>query len=488
MYTDVLIIGGGVTGLSAAYELQEQARAAGLPLSYTLLERGPALGGKVVTLREQGFVIEGGPDSFISQKPEVAELCQRLGLGAELIGTNDAARRVFVVNNGSLAAMPEGVMLIVPTRMWPFVRSGLISWPGKLRMGMDLFIPRRTDEADESIGAFVRRRLGREALAKLAEPMLSGIHAADPERQSLLATFPRLRELEQRHGSLVRGMLAGLRSGQRAPAGPGGRPPSMFISLREGSGQLTAALERALTGRVVTGAQAQQIERACDAYGGPLYRVTTADGASYEAPVVVLATPAPVSAALVSGIAPQLAAGLRSIRYSSSANISLGFRRADVRHPLDGFGLMIPRGEPFHLAACTWSSSKLSYRAPQEMVLLRCFINGEAADRLIELPDPDLIELARADLQRLIGAAAAPVIARVFRWPQANPQYDVGHLDRVRALRRLTEAGDLGGLLLAGSPYDGAGVPDCIRQGSEAARAAFARAGRRLTRVAAGAA
>lgn len=471
MYTDALIVGGGVTGLSAAYELQEQARQAGLPLSYTLLERGPRLGGKVVTLREQGFVIEGGPDSFISQKPEAAELCRRLGLGTELIGTNDAARRVFVASGGRLEAVPEGVMLIVPTRIWPFVRSGLVSWPGKLRMGLELLIPPRAGEADESVGAFVRRRLGREALAKIAGPMLSGIHSADPEEQSLLATFPRLRELERRHGSLIRGMLAARAPASRqAPAGP----RAAFLSLREGTAQLTEALERALTGRVVTGAQAMRIERAQGALGDPLYRVCTADGACYETPVLLLSTPAGVSAALLDGLSPRLAAGLRAIRYSSTANISLGFRRAEVGHPLDGFGVMIPRHEPFHLSACTWSSSKLSHRAPGDAVLLRCFISGEAAEPLLQLPDDDLVDLACADLRRLIGLEARPLIARVFRWPQANPQYDVGHLERVRALRALLADEGLAGLLLTGSAYDGVGVPDCIRQGCEAARSALA--------------
>ncbi|HEU4326642.1 MAG TPA: protoporphyrinogen oxidase [Roseiflexaceae bacterium] len=468
MNSDVIIVGGGITGLAAAYEFQLQAEATGALLGYTLLEAGPAVGGKIVTERVGGFVIEGGPDSFLAQKPEAAGLCRRLGLGGELIGTNDAGRKVFVVNNGQLEAMPDGVMLIVPTRAWPFVTSRLISWPGKLRMGLELFIPPRRDNADESLGAFVRRRLGGEALDKIAGPMLSGIHSADPEEQSVLATFPRLRELERRHGSLTRGMLAGL--ADRPTAGP---PKPMFVSLRGGTAQLTEALGRALGGRVLRGARAVAVEHADAPDGPPRYRVRCADGSVHEAPALILATPAGASADMLEGTAPGLAAALRDIRYSSTANISLGFRRAALEHPLAGFGFMVPRREPYRIAACTWSSSKLAGRAPDDMVLLRCFLSGPRADGLVRLSDSALVELALADLRQLLGLRAEPQIARVFRWPRANPQYDVGHLERVHAIRALAAQARLDGLLLAGSAYDGVGVPDCIRQGQQAARRAF---------------
>jgi oxygen-dependent protoporphyrinogen oxidase len=496
---DVIIIGGGITGLAAAYYLQEEARAASRPLRYTLIEREGRLGGKIATEHIGEFTIEGGPDCVISQKPWATDLARRLGLGDDLMGTNEERRKTFVLTRGRLTPLPDGVMLIIPTRITPFVTSPLISWPGKIRMGMDLFIPRRKGNADESVADFVRRRLGREALEKIAEPLMGGIHVSDPELQSLLGTFPRFRDLEMKHRSLILGMLAQKRksagnkagSAATAPVQPvvhpthAPAPTTPFITLRGGLGQLAAAVEVALTGDLLTGKRATSVQRAALPAddGGPLgfsapdpgnigYAVRIDDGRTLYARALVLATPAYVSGGLVSAFAPDLAGKLGAIRYVSTATVSLGYRAADVRHPLNGFGLVIPSNEGRQISACTWSSTKFNYRAPKDGVLLRCFVGGPGHEELVDLSDPELTALARRELKDIMGIDAQPLLERVYRWRKANPQYDVGHLERVQALR--DRCAQEPGLFVAGAAFDGVGVPDCVRQGKAAAHGATA--------------
>ncbi len=463
---DVIIIGGGITGLASAYYLQESAKAAGCPVAYTLLESETRTGGKIITRREDGFTIEGGPDCFLSQKPWAAELCQKLGIGDRLMGTNDDRRKVFVINGGKLTPLPDGVLLIIPTKIRPFVTSSLISWPGKIRMGMDLVIPRRRDNGDETVGNFVRRRLGREALDKIAEPLMSGIHVSDPEQQSLLATFPRFRDLEVKHGSLIRGMLA--RRSARPPAqAQVTRPATTFITLRGGLGDLTEALDRALVGgQVVTEACVASIERK-----NGIYDVRTADGATFQGRSVILATPAYVSGGLVSSLLPVLGESLAGIRYVSTATVSMGFRRSDAHRFVNGFGFVIPRREQRHISACTWTSTKFDHRSPSDAVLLRSFVGGPGREHLVQLSDEEITALVSQDLERIMGLRGQPDVVRIFRWHKANPQYDVGHLDRVKHIYDLCATQP--GLFLTGSAFDGIGVPDCVRQGQQTATKAL---------------
>ena len=465
----VVIIGGGIAGLATAYELQERARAEGLPIAYTLLESSPNLGGKIVTDLEEGFVIEGGPDSFLAQKPWAAQLAQALGLEEDLIGTNQEQKKLFVVNRGRLTPMPNGVMLIIPTRFMPFITSTLISWPGKIRMGMDIFIPRRKDDADESVGNFIRRRLGREALEKIAEPLMSGIHVSDPERQSLLGTFPRFRTLEKQHGSLIRGMLAQRRaahSNEKTAPTPEKSlwKSSAFVSLRGGMVQLVQALEKALRdGQVRTNSPVTEIIRLPE--GG--YQVSIAKGESIQADAVVLATPAFVSSHLISGFLPELSRVLETVRYVSTATVSLAYRQSDVGNPLNGVGFIVPRRENCRISACTITSTKFSYRAPDGRVLLRCFMGGPGHEAVVERSDAELIADVRAELAALVGIRAEPILARVYRWIKGNAQYDVGHLERVKKMHAI--CAETPGLFLTGSAYEGIGVPDCIHQGQQAA-------------------
>lgn len=457
---DVAIIGGGIAGLSAAWYLEREAQAAGLDLRYTLLEESGRWGGHIRTERVDDFVVEAGPDSFLTQKPWALQLARALGLEDRLLGTNDTMRQVYVLNRGKPTPMPDGVLLIVPTQFTPFALSPLISPLGKLRMGMDLFIPAKRDGADETLADFVRRRLGNEALDKIAEPLLSGIYNSEAEKQSLLATFPRFRALEEQYGSLTRGMLESRRS-SNGPGAAKTKPLSAFVSFRGGTAEMVNALVARLSGDLRLHTAARNISR----NGDGSYALTTNDGTTVHAKKIVLATPAFVTADLLKESAPQITPALSEIRYVSTGTISLAYRIADIQRPLRGFGLVVPRSERRPINAVTCSSIKFSARAPDGCALLRVFFGGSRSPQTMELDDDALIATVRAELRMLMGIESPPIFVRAYRWHRSNAQYDVGHLDRVAAL----EANLPTGLYLTGSPYRGVGIPDCVKQSQEIA-------------------
>ncbi len=461
----IVVVGGGIAGLATAYYLQERAHRDNRPLEYVLVESSPALGGKIVSSHESGFVVEGGPDSFITQKTIALDLSRALGVGDDLIGTNDPARQVFVWSRGQLRKMPEGVMLIIPTRLMPFIRSSLISWPGKLRMGMDAMIPPRRDHGDESLAHFVRRRLGSEALDRIAEPMVAGIYVADAEDLSLKSTFPRFLDMEDKYGSLLRGIIAQKRAsnGHKTTSST-----SMFMTLRGGLQELVDAIVSKLEpGSLLLNRTVTAV--ACEGDG---YAIGLSDQTHLHADAVVLATPAYASADLIQKIDPALASLLRSIRYVSTATVSLGYKKSQVAHSLQGFGFVVPRSEHRKIMACTWSSTKFNYRAPEGHVLIRAFIGGSQAEHLAEQDEESLAQMARKELAAMMGITAVPVITKVYRWHKANPQYSVGHQERVaqieQAVRRQPN------LNLVGSAYHGVGIPDCIQDGLRAAEQVLA--------------
>lgn len=462
----VIIIGGGIAGLSTAYYLQGQAAAKGIALRYTVLEASSRWGGHILTETVETdagrFVVEAGPDSFITQKPWGVQLARELGLGERLLGTNDAMRKVYVLNRGKPTPMPDGVLLIVPTKLMPFALSPLISPLGKLRMGLDLLIPAKRDGEDETLADFVRRRLGGEALDKIAEPLLSGIYNSEADRQSLLATFPRFRDLEVKYGSLTRGMLASRRNGkQTAPSSNGQKPLSVFMSLVGGAGELVDALVAQLTGDLRLNMAVERLARRPE--GG--YVVTTAAGEALDADAVVLAVPAYIAQTLTREVAPAVARGLGGIRYVSTGTISLAYRLADIRRPLLGFGMVVPSSERRPVNAVTWSSLKFDHRAPEGYALLRVFFGGSRSPGSMALDDNALLATARGQLCEFMGIEAPPLFHRIYRWDRSNAQYDVGHLERVAALETALSPG----LYLTGSPYRGVGLPDCIKQAQETA-------------------
>jgi oxygen-dependent protoporphyrinogen oxidase len=461
----IVIIGGGIAGLATAYALEDRAHIAGIPLTCTLIEARERLGGVILTERVDGFVIEAGPDSLLTQKPWGLELCRSLGIGDRLIGTNDQQRKVYILWDGRLYPLPEGLMLIVPTRLGPLLRNQLLSWPGKIRMGLEYFLPPRRLNGDESLAGFVRRRLGHEALEKIADPLLAGIYAGSSDDMSLLATFPRLRELERTHGGLIRGALAQRRAVR--PAASPGKPAAtaMFVAPRGGMAEIVDVLSGRLD-RVVKrlGQTVRRVVPRGDGQAGPHGYTLELDGATpLHAEAVVFATPAPITAGLVEGFHPSLATALRAIRYVSSATVSLAYRRRDVSHPLDGFGFLVGKHEGRHIMAATWTSTKFACRAPADAALIRSFVGGAGREDLVMRDDAALIQLVRQELGALLGITASPLLARVYRWERGNPQYAVGHLERVDAMEQLLASHP--GLFLTSSAYRGVGVPDCIHQG-----------------------
>ncbi len=462
----VVIVGGGIAGLSTAYYMQKEADNSGRALRYTLVESASRLGGKLLTEHIDGFTVEGGPDSFITQKPAGLKLVSELGIEDELIATQDKNKGVFVYQGGKLKSLPDGVMLIVPTEIMPFALSTLFTPWGKLRMGMDLLLPGRQDDGDETLADFILRRLGNEALDRLAEPLMAGIYNAEAEDQSIMATFPRFRAIEKKHGSLIRGMLAARRNRPAPAPSNGAKPRTVFMSLRPGISALSEAIADALNGEIRTGVSVQTIAALEQGY-----RLNLSDGGRLLADAVVLATPAYVTANMVEAMRPDLADSLRRIRYVSTGTLSLAYRRADVAHDMKSFGLVIPRSEGRQINAITWTSSKWPYRAPDDAVLLRVFFGGSRHPEVFALPDDELLAVVKGEVVSIMGVTAEPMFSRIYRWQDASPQYDVGHLDRVSAL----EAACPPGFFLSGSAYRGVGIPDCIAQGEASARTVLQR-------------
>ena len=469
---NLVIVGGGVTALAAAHRAVELGRERGVDLDVKLVEARRRLGGTIATERVDGFLVEAGPDSFLSEKPWALALCRRLGLEGRLVRTDDRFRKVFVWFRGRLHPLPDGFQLLAPTRLAPFATSSLFSWRGKARMALDLVLPRGGGD-DESLGAFVRRRLGVEALERVAQPLVAGIYTADPDDLSVAATMPRFVDVERRYRSVILGLRRGLAQppapgGDTAVTGTSGARWSLFITFADGMETLVQALaDRLPDSAIVLGQRVSALERE-----GAHWRVTSADGARFDADRVIIAAEAHASARLLRYVDPALATLLGDIEYAGAAIVSLGFRRADVRHPLDGFGFVVPRSEGTALLAATFSSVKYPGRAPAGHVLIRCFLGGALNAGVLREDDGSLIVRARDALREALGVIAEPGLVRISRWPASMPQYRVGHLARVDAIERRIAA--LPGLHLAGAAYRGVGIADCVRSGETAAEALFA--------------
>ncbi|MFA4964818.1 MAG: protoporphyrinogen oxidase [Thermoleophilia bacterium] len=501
----VAVVGGGMAGLGAARVL-EDARAADPSIDWHLYEDEPRFGGKVHTVRRDGFVVEGGPDSAIIEKHWPITLARRLGLGDQFAESNEAIRKSFVYARGRLHELPEGIILMVPTRMVPFALSSLMSWPGKFRMGLDLVLPRGgaargAADADESLGDFVRRRLGREALERIAEPIVAGIHAGDPETMSVRATFPMFLEMERQHRSLILAMLKRRQARQRAAgkagsagAAPGGAgsagaagaqagaalpagPRSYFYSFKGGLQDLSDAVVASLPAERLHGGAAVRSMAPCGAgcgtsgAGPGAYALQLADGTHVVADAVVLATPAWASGELLRTAAPLAAAGLSSIEYVSTATVSLAFRREQVGDRLVGFGFVVPRAERRPVMATTWSSNKFPGRAPEGHVLLRSFLGRAGLEAAAQLDDAEITRVVRDELRAIMGITAEPELVEIFRWPRGMPQYSVGHTRLVEKIEGAVAA--VPGVELAGGAYHGIGIGDCLREGAAAAERAL---------------
>ena len=453
-----LVVGGGIAGLSAAYALNRRAKQAGLSLRITLVERQERLGGVIRTDQIDGFVVEGGPDSFLSTKPWAMELCRELGMAERLQGTY-GQRRVYVMRQGNLIKIPDGLKMMVPTKAGEVIRSSLLTPLGKLRMGLELVLPRRHSGGDESVRSFASRRFGREVYERLIEPLMAGIYGGDGNRLSLQATLPIWYEWERRYRSLTRAALAN-RSG-------GNDSGSVFVTLKGGLSDLVRTLVEAMQEvEIRTNASIAEVSR-----GRSSFTLITEDGEEFNAQAVIIAAPAYAASSMLSQTDSELAQELNAIEYSSSATVSLAYRKADVKHPLDGHGYLIPRQEGKRALACTWTSEKFPHRAPDGHILLRIFFGQMEGGSLESDPDDLLLKAAQDELDETLGLRAEPLFARVFRSPRALPQYNLGHLRRVDVIRRRLD--QTPGLSLAGAAYGGVGIPDCIYSGQRAAEDAM---------------
>lgn len=444
----VLVLGGGIAGLASAYELHQSR------IPFLLLEASPRLGGVVFSEEVDGFNIDGGPDALLIQKPDGIKLCQELGLATRLVPTKEP-RLAYIQRAGRLHPLPAASVMGIPTEWAPFIKTRLFTWPGKIRMGMEMVIPKKDGGEDESIGSFMRRRFGQEAVDYLAEPLLAGIHAGDVDRLSIRALFPRFLETEQRFGSLLRHFRA-----HPTPRSKDGA----FKSLPGGLGEMIAALERVLPADCI---RRNTVVKSVRAEAGG-YVVETTSGEMLRARAVISATPAFVAARTLASVAPNTAQRCGDIPYASAATVAMAFNRDQISHSLAGSGWVVPRVEATGIMAGTWLSSKWPGRAPEGKALLRAFFGGARDPKALEKTDAELIDTALQAMRPLIGISGAPLFTRVYRWENANAQHEVGHLDRIAAIDR--DLPNHPGLFVTGSGFRGVGIPDCVADARATAR------------------
>ncbi|MXX02633.1 MAG: protoporphyrinogen oxidase [Gemmatimonadetes bacterium] len=477
----VVVVGGGIAGLSAVHRLTESGHPG---LEVTLLERSDRFGGTIRTVERDGCLVELGPDSFLTSKPWLSDLADRLGVADRIIPTAQTHRRSHVVHRGKLHPLPDGFLMMAPTRLWPMVGTSLFSWKGKARCALDLVLPRGTATGDESLGAFVRRRFGGEVLERVVQPLIGGIYAGDPDTLSLKATIPRFFEMEQRHRSVIKAMVAQRRAAAKrqrdASAGSGasaGNGNSVSSGDRAGSGARYGELAsfdrgmetivQALLRRLPSDAMHTQADVTRLTRDGSGLSLSCGDGRHFQADGVILSVPSRHAAELLHRTDTDLYDELAAIPHASSAVMNLAYRRSDVPHPLDCFGFVVPAVEDRKIIACTFSSVKFPNRAPEGLVLLRVFLGGMLQQELLKSGDEILLRIVRGELRDLMGIENEPLHTELARYPDAMPQYLVGHGRRVERIGSLL--GRHPGLALAGNAYGGVGLPDCVRSGEQAA-------------------
>jgi protoporphyrinogen/coproporphyrinogen III oxidase len=463
----VAVIGGGISGLAAAFRFVELNDQTQTPLRVILFERSSRLGGVIQTEHRDGFLLESGPDAFISEKPAALQLAKAIGLEQHLIETNQQHRRSFILRNNRLRPVPAGYQLMAPGKLWPFITSDVFSWSGKARMALDLLLPKRVanGSADESLASFVRRRLGREALERMAQPMVAGIYTADPELLSLRATLPRFLEMEETDRSLILALLKRGRQQNEINSGTSGARYSLFLSFDSGMQLLVDKLSTKLGETEVR--LNTRVMRVSRDESRNQWSIELQSGELFKADAVCLAVPSYVTASLLTESDAELAAELNAIPYESTATINFAYQGSDITHALDGFGFVVPLVEKRSLIACTFSSVKFAGRAPEGRVLLRAFVGGALQPELFDLDNDELTRRAQQDLNELLGIKGGPIFSQVSRWARSMPQYHMGHLERVmRINERLSR---LPSLAVSGNAYSGPGIPDCIRSGETAA-------------------
>jgi protoporphyrinogen/coproporphyrinogen III oxidase len=465
----IVIIGGGIAGLAAAYRLIELKNNQPIDLEVKLLETSNRLGGCIATDRVGDFLVEAGPDSFITEKPWALRLCERLGVRSRLVSTQAAYQKICIVHHGKLVALPEGFFLLAPTQLIPFIKTPLFSWSGKLRMAAELLLPRGNSSADESLGAFVRRRFGTEALERVAQPLIGGIYASDPDKLSLLSTMPRFKEMEKSKRSVIWAMLSERRRrDQMREAGSGARW-SLFVTLAGGMQEFVDAVAQRLP------RESTQLNTAVTKIfrsdSNQSWQVATGNTETLETDGIILATPAFQTAKIFASAAPDLANELSKISYASTATINLAYRNQDFLRMPDSFGFVVPAIESRKIMACTFSNLKYPGRAPEGHLLLRAFVGGSLQPELFNDNDATLERNVRAEIASLLGVNAEPLFTLIRRYPNSMPQYHVGHQASIGRIESVLNK--YSNLALAGSAYYGVGISDCVRTGEEAAEKLF---------------
>lgn len=458
----IAILGGGIAGLSAAWTL-EKARRAGQPVDYSLYEAAGRLGGVLRSEIIDGCVVEGGPDSFLSEKPAAAALCRELGLADQLLPSNDAERRTYILVRNRLIPLPDGLMFMVPTKLVPTLLTPLFSWRTKVHMAREFLFPPPPATEDESVAAMTRRHFGQETVDRLVSPLLSGVYGGNADQLSVRAVLPRMVTMEQQHRSLSRAMLAARKAAPK-PSGTPAPRRSLFTTLRDGMSQMTDRLAAQLApGSVRLSSPVESIT--CE---GDAWIVETAFGRErYDA--LILALPAWTAGGLLRPVHRSLGAALEGVPYSSSITVTLGYQRDDLRALPLGFGYLVPANEGRRMLACTFVHNKFAGRTPADKGVLRCFLGGSGNEALLDQTDAQLTAIVEQELADVLGLRARPNFIRIARWRQSMAQYGVGHLDRMQRVREAVAS--LPGLALAGNAYEGIGVPDCIRTGQQAAEA-----------------
>lgn len=476
----VAVIGGGISGLAAAHRLQELCAAANRPLDLTVFEAGTRVGGIVGTRSVAGYRVELGADSFITNKPWAVALCRRLGIEDRLIPTDSRYRRSLVLRQGRPQPVPEGFQLLGPVDVRAILRSPILSWAGKLRMASEYLLPRGGTAGDESLAHFVKRRFGREALERIVQPLVGGIYTSDPEKLSLRATMPRFLEMEQSYGGVIRGLRAQRSSGEAQDPGASGARYGLFTTPRGGIAELVEALADSVSAHAEVRLETEVAQLLPEA-GARGFVLEFPFGARDSFDAVVIAAPAYRAADLVAGFAASAAQTLRRIEYASTAIVVSGHKLADISHPLDAFGLVVPAIEKRKILAVSFTSRKFPGRAPDGCVQLRTFVGGAMQPELMQLSDAELTDLVRGELESILGVTWRPDFSLVARWNRSMPQYHVGHLDLVAEIDRELQA--FPRLALAGSAYGGVGLPDSIHSGEQAAERLFAESARSVSKL-----
>jgi protoporphyrinogen/coproporphyrinogen III oxidase len=449
----VCVVGGGISGLSAAYRLKQRGA------DVELFEGAERVGGLLGTQRFDGYVMETGADSILSEKPWALALAEELGLGSEIIKTQPGPRGAYIVHQGKLARIPEGFSLMAPTSFTAMARSPLMTWRGKLRMAADLVLPRREVE-DESLESYVVRRLGRETFERLAQPLVSGIYGAHPDKLSLRATMPRFLDMERDHGSIIRGLRARLSKEGASKEGTAGARYGLFAAFRGGMQTLIDALRESLGSVVHTGHMVTAVGRDADGY------TVEVRGAQHGYDALLIALPAHIAGQILYGLDASLAHKLFEIEYASAATVTFAFDRTAIKHALDAYGFVVPAAEQREIIASTWASVKYAGRAPEDKVLIRVFMGGHTGQHLLAESDASLVAIGMRELSQLVGVAGAPDWSRVVRYPRAMPQYHVGHFARVAVIEALAQKYPR--FALAGNAYRGVGIPDAVKSANDA--------------------